>query len=347
MPPQTQTVFRLTSRNGFDGLQAFKEPVPTIGDYEVLVKIRSVSINYRDIAIANDTYPLMVKDQVIPCSDMAGEVVEVSSQVDDISIGDNVVAPISSSALYGPVKEDRNSLGGGKDGVLREYIVLPAHVVIKLPKSPHSFSEWAALVGTGTTTWNCFYGCVPLKPGQTVLIQGTGGVALTALIFARAAGATTILTSSSDEKLEKVKGKYIVDHTINYKKHPNWAAEVKRITNGQGADHVIENGGIGTIQQSLECVTMGGTISLVGFLTSIPQDQVPDVTLLAISKGATLHGILGGSKQQLEEAVNFVGSRNLPVPVDKTFGFNRGDIIAALRYVESGQHIGKVCINLD
>jgi D-arabinose 1-dehydrogenase-like Zn-dependent alcohol dehydrogenase len=92
---------------------------------------------------------------------------------------------------------------------------------------------------------------------------------------------------------------------------------------------------------------MGGTISLVGFLTSIPQDQVPDVTLLAISKGATLHGILGGSKQQLEEAVNFVGSRDLPVPVDKTFGFNRGDIIAALRYVESGQHIGKVCINLD
>jgi NADPH:quinone reductase-like Zn-dependent oxidoreductase len=172
MRPQTQTVFRLTSRNGFDGLQALKEPVPTIGDYEVLVKIRSVSINYRDIAIANDTYPLMVKDQVIPCSDMAGEVVEVSSQVEDISIGDNVVVPLSSSALYGPVKEDRNSLGGGKDGVLREYIVLPAHVVIKLPKSPHSFSEWAALVGTGTTIWNCFYGCVPLKPGQTVLIQG-------------------------------------------------------------------------------------------------------------------------------------------------------------------------------
>ncbi|KIW51784.1 hypothetical protein PV05_10470 [Exophiala xenobiotica] len=203
MPPQTQTVFRLTSRNGFDGLQAFKEPIPTIGDYEVLVKIRSVSINYRDIAIAHDKYPLMVKDQVIPCSDMAGEVVGVSSQVEDIFIGDNIVAPISSSALYGPVKEDRNTLGGGKDGVLREYIVLPAHTVIKLPKSPHTFSEWAALVGTGTTIWNCFYGYVPLKPGQTVLIQGTGGVALTALIFARAAGATTILTSSSDEKLEK------------------------------------------------------------------------------------------------------------------------------------------------
>ncbi|KIW87926.1 uncharacterized protein Z519_11511 [Cladophialophora bantiana CBS 173.52] len=347
MSPQQQTVFRLTSGGGFEGLQAFKEPVPTIGDYEVLVKIHSVAINYRDIAIANGTYPLAVNDQVVPCTDMAGQVLQVSKQVDNIVVGDAVVAAISSSALYGPVKDDKHTLGGSKDGVLREYIVLPVHQVVKLPRSLHTFTQWSAAVATGTTVWNCFYGCLPLKPGQTVLIQGTGGVALTALIFARAAGATTIITSSSDEKLAKVKVKYGVDHTINYKTHPNWAAEVQRLTNGQGADHVIENGGIGTIQQSIECAAMGGTISLVGFLASIPQDQVPDVTLLALSKGALLHGILAGSKQQLEEAVQFIGSRDLPVPVDRTFAFNRDDIIAALKYVASGQHIGKVCINLN
>ncbi|OQV10845.1 Alcohol dehydrogenase GroES-like domain-containing protein [Cladophialophora immunda] len=347
MSPKEQTVFRYTSGKGFDGLQAFKEPVPAIGDYEVLVKIHSVAINYRDIAIARGTYPLAVKDQVVPCTDMAGEVLQVSKQVDNISVGDTVVAAISSSTLYGPVKDQEHTLGGTIDGVLREYIVLPVHQVIKLPKSPHTLTQWSAVVATGSTVWNCFYGGLPLKPGQTVLIQGTGGVALTALIFARAAGATTIITSSSDEKLANVKAKYGADHTINYNTHPNWAAEVQRITNGAGVDHVIENGGIGTIQQSIECVAMGGTISLVGFLKGIPQDQVPDVTLLAICKGVLLRGILAGSKQQLEEAVQFVGSRNLTVPLDKTFAFNRDDIVAALQYVASGQHVGKVCIHLN
>ncbi|KAH0847649.1 hypothetical protein AYO21_02921 [Fonsecaea monophora] len=347
MSPQEQTVFRYTSGKGFDRLQAFKEPIPTIGDYEVLIKIHSVSINYRDIAIAHGTYPLVVKDQVVPCSDMAGEVLQVSKQVHNMSVGDAVIAAISSSTLYGPVKDHQNTLGGTVDGVLREYIVLPVHQVIKLPKSSHSLTEWSATVGTGATIWNCFYGCLPLKPGQTVLIQGTGGVALTALVFAKAAGATTIITSSSDEKLAKVKDTYGADHTINYKTHPDWAAEVRRITDGEGADHVIENGGIGTIRQSIECVAMGGIISLVGFLASMPQDQVPDVTLLAISKGVVLHGILAGSKQQLEEAVQFIGKRNLTVPVGRTFAFNRDDIVTALQYVASGQHTGKVCITLN
>ncbi|KIY04192.1 uncharacterized protein Z520_00885 [Fonsecaea multimorphosa CBS 102226] len=319
MFPQEQTVFRLTLGKGLDGLQAFKEPLTAIGDYEVLIKVHSVAINYRDIAISRGIYPLAVKDNVVPCTDMAGEVLQVSKQVDNLSVGDAVVAAISSSTLYGTVKDQDHTLGSTQDGVLREYIVLPVHQVIKLPKSSHTLTEWSAMVATASTMWNCFYGSSPLKPGQTVLIQGTGGVALTALIFARAAGATTIITSSSDEKLAAVKAKYRPDHTINYKTHPNWAAEVQRITNGDGADHIIENGGIGTIRQSIECAAMGGSIYLVGFLTGVPQGQVPDVVSLALSKGLRLQGILAGSKQQLEEAVRFIGSRNLPVPVDRTF----------------------------
>lgn len=144
-----------------------------------------------------------------------------------------------------------------------------------------------------------------------------------------------------------MKSKYGADHTINYKTHPNWAAEVQRITNGQGVDHVIEVSGTGTIKQSIEAVAWGGVVSVIGFLSTVSQEEMPDVTHLTLLKGAVLRGILSGSKQQLEDAVRFMGSRELQMPVDKTFGFNRDDIIEALKYVESGKHIGKVCINLD
>ncbi|KAL6250040.1 hypothetical protein RBB50_002341 [Rhinocladiella similis] len=248
MASTTQTVFRLTSRTGVGQIQAYQEPIPTVGDYEVLVKIKSVSLNYRDIAIQTNTYPLAVREQVIPCSDLAGEVVQVSDKVENFAVGDTVIAS-NNPTQYGVVKDLEHTLGGPVDGTLREYITLPASQLLKVPKSSHTVTDWAAVLSTGVTAWNCFYGAVPLKPGQTVLVQGTGGVSLTALILARAAGAKTIVTSSSDEKLKIVKAKYGADYTINYKTHPNWAAEAQRITEGQGVDHIIENGGIGTIRQ--------------------------------------------------------------------------------------------------
>lgn len=168
----SHTVYRLTSRIGFDGLQAFQEPVPSAGKHEVLVKVRSVALNFRDIAIAKGIFPLPVKDNVVPCSDMAGEVVQVGDGVRGFSIGDHVTAPVSLIVLYGPVKDEDNSLGGSVDGVLRQYLVLPAHATIKLPKSSHSFTEWAAMVTTAYTVWNSFYGSAPLRPGQTVLLLG-------------------------------------------------------------------------------------------------------------------------------------------------------------------------------
>ena len=172
-------------------------------------------------------------------------------------------------------------------------------------------------------------------------------MSLTALIFAKAAGATIIVTSSSDTKLEYVKSKFGADYTINYKTHPNWSAEVQRITNGQGADHIIENGGAGTMQQSLESVAIGGTISVIGFLSAVSQDKMPDVAMSALMKACVVRGVLGGSKQQLEEAVRFMARCELFVPVDKTFAFTREEIIAGMNYVASGKHIGKVCITMD
>ncbi len=170
--PSLQTVFRLTSRNCFDGIQAFQEPIPTISNHELLIKVRSVALNYRDVAIATSTYPLPVKDHVIPCSDMAGEVAQVGALVKGFSIGDPVLAPINPSLLYGTLKDASDTFGGPKDGVLREYIAVPAHAIIKLPNSSRSFSQWAAVVTTGSPVWNAFSGNKSLKPGETVLLLG-------------------------------------------------------------------------------------------------------------------------------------------------------------------------------
>jgi NADPH:quinone reductase-like Zn-dependent oxidoreductase len=355
----SQTVFRITLKDGIDGIQAFKEPVPKAGHYEVLVKIRSVALNYRDIAIAKSEYPLPIKDQVVPTSDMAGEVVEVGKLVDGFSVGDWVIPPISASYIYGPFKGGFDAYGSVADGMLREYVALPAHILIKLPKSTLSFNQWASMVGTGGTMWNAFYGNTPLKPDDTVLLQGklneplrtmteflgTGGVSITGLVLAKAAGATTIITSSSDKKLECAKS-LGADYTINYKTQPNWASEVLRLTGGQGVDHVVENGGLGTIEQSLECVTESGIISLIGFLSNDGQSQ-PNMLMPALIKAVVVRGIRGGSKHQLEEVVRSIARRELPMPVDKVFGFNREDIVAAFKYVASGKHIGKVCISVN
>lgn len=166
-------------------------------------------------------------------------------------------------------------------------------------------------------------------------------------MLAKAAGATTIITSSSDDKLRLVKEKYGLDYVINYKTTPGWAVEAKRITGGRGVDYILENGGSGTIKQSLECIAMGGIISVIGFLSQAKQEDMPDVAGLALSKGSVVRGITVGSKQLLEEMVRFVVQRNLSPPVEKTFGFSPKEVIAAYEYLKSGTHVGKVCISLD
>lgn len=180
-----------------------------------------------------------------------------------------------------------------------------------------------------------------------MLISGTGGVSLASLILAKAAGARTIITSSSDEKLALVKEKYGIDHGVNYNTQPNWSAEVQCLTHGHGADHIIEVGGVGTVVQSFESVAWGGTISMIGFLSSVAQEDMPDVAMLTILKGVTLRGILAGSKQMLEEAVTLVAAQNLELPIDRVFGSSREEVVEAFELVGSGKMIGKVCIRMD
>ncbi|CAN9475139.1 alcohol dehydrogenase [Alternaria sp. MG1] len=341
----TQRVFRLPQRTSILDLQVNEEKVPEPASQEVLIRIKSIALNFRDFAVATGKYPFPVKDNVVPCSDLSGEVVRVGNQVDDFAEGDRVIASFDLKTLYGAMPDWHHSLGGCYDGVLREYIALPSSALVKVPStSGLSFAQLSALVCTGTTAWNALYGNNPLKPGQTVLFLGTGGVSITGLILAKAAGAVTIITSSSDDKLAQVRKTYGADYTINYKSNANWSQEVLKITNGHGADFILENGGAGTIAQSIEAVAYGGNIAVIGFLAPCQQDKMPDVAALALSKGAIVRGIMVGSKQQLEDVTRFVTSKNLNVPVEKVFGFEREDVVSAFEYLVSGQHIGKVCI---
>ncbi|KAJ0374309.1 hypothetical protein COL26b_007556 [Colletotrichum chrysophilum] len=273
---------------------------------------------------------------------------KVGQHVDGFAEGDKVVAAFDLSTLCGPMKDWNHSLGGVFDGALRQYIVLPTSALVKVPSdSQLSYSELSALVCTGSTVWNSLYGNTVLKPGQTVLCLGTGGVSITGLMLAKAAGATTIITSSSDSKLKYVQETYGADHVINYKSKPNWSDEVLKITKGQGADFILENGGAGTIAQSINAVAYGGSIAVIGFLASCPQDQMPDVAALALSKGAVVRGIMVGSRQHLEEVTRYVVARGLKVPVEKEFGFGRDEVVAAFEYLSTGAHVGKVCVKVQ
>lgn len=171
----SQRVFRLTGdRKSFDELQSFQEDIPTISNREVLIRVRAVALNYRDFAISTSQYPFPVKDKVVPCSDAAGEIVEVGSAVaKQLAVGDTVIGTFDPTNLYGPQQNWNHGQGGPVDGVLRQYVVLLAEAVVKVPADASlSHAQWASLVVTGVTAWNALYGNVPLKPGQSVLFQG-------------------------------------------------------------------------------------------------------------------------------------------------------------------------------
>ncbi|KAB8260894.1 hypothetical protein BDV32DRAFT_149055 [Aspergillus pseudonomiae] len=189
-----------------------------------------------------------------------------------------------------------------------------------------------------------FKGSVPSAGKYEIVIKGSSGIR-TGLVLEKAAGATTIITSSLKEKLHYVQHKYGADYTTNYKTTSKWAEEVQKITNGNGVDYILENGGSGTIKQSLEAVSYGVNIAVIGFLSPPLQYTMPDVAGLALVKGVIVRGIMVGSKQQLEDAVRFIGTHNIPVPVEKTFKFGRDQVVDAYAYLASRQHTGKVGID--
>ncbi|KAF7193666.1 Zinc-type alcohol dehydrogenase-like protein, partial [Pseudocercospora fuligena] len=341
-----QKVFRLPSKGaGVDALQETTEPIPKAQAHEVVLKIHASTLNFRDLVIATGLYPFPVKDNAVPLSDAAGTIEEVGPGVFGFENGDFAIANFDPTNQFGPQRDWENALGGPVDGVCRPYVALPASCIVKIPKNYEAIMAPARR--SRTTAWNALYGNLPLKAGQTVLFQGTGGVSMTGLMLAKAAGAKTIITSSSDEKLKFAREKYGADFTINYKKTPKWGEAALELTNGQGVDYVFENGGAGTIAESIKCVARGGQIAVIGFLAQIDQKDMPDVAALVLDKGCIVRGINVGAKQLTEDMVQLVCSKDLAMPIDKTYKFELQEIKAAYKELSKAGHVGKIAIHIQ
>lgn len=326
---------------GLEALQLTERPDPQPGPGQVLVRIRAVSLNYRDLLVVKGVWrPTSPR---IPASDGVGEVVAVGEGVTRMRTGDRVAGIFLPGWIDGEAAPERlrvPSLGGvGTDGVLAELVVFEEKSVVRVPEHL-SDVEAATLPLAGVTAWHAIVRRSGVKQGDTVLVQGTGGVSLFALQFARMAGATVLVTSSSDEKLRRAR-ELGAAHGINYRDSPHWDERVLEITANRGVDHIVEVVGGENLNRSLHAVRMSGTISVVGLLggTSAPVE-----TFGFVEKNVRLHGILVGSREMFEEMNRAVAEHKLTPAIDRVFGFEEAG--EALRYLETGAHFGKVCIGV-
>lgn len=332
-----------TLGDGIDALKLADRPTPEAKAGEILVKINAVSLNYRDLLVINSKGNWKPDEPRIPVSDGAGEVVAVGAGVTKWKTGDRVAGIFLPHWIDGELTAEgiKNSLGGAAaDGVMSEYAVFNENAVVAIPEGL-SFEEAATLPCAPVTAWHAVVHRSRVKSGDTVVIQGTGGVSLSVLQFAHALGAKVIATSSSDEKLARVK-ELGADATINYKQTPDWDKQVLEITGGLGADHVFEMVGGAGLNQSLNALRMGGTISIIGLLGG----GVGEVnTIKFFSKNANVYGVEVGSREMFEEMNRFIEANNIKPVVDKVFEF--AEFKEALKYLESGSHFGKVVVRLS
>ncbi|CAL1698345.1 unnamed protein product [Somion occarium] len=337
--PSKTAEYYIAKPEGIEHLTFREAPLAPPKSTEVLVKIHAVSLNYRDIAAVTGTYPGL-KPEVVPCSDMAGEVIAVGSEVKDWKKGDRVTSNFCVDHLYGDVTKEilDSALGGPSDGTLTQYKNFPAHALLRVPEYL-TYEETATLPCAAVTAWNALLGPVPLKGGDTVLVQGTGGVSIFALQIAAAMGATVIATSSSNEKLQLAK-KLGATHLINYKEHPDWDQQVLKLTGGRGADHIIEIGGPGTLLKSISAARYAGWIHNIGFLAGVCVSHSPT----SRKKGVTFRSILIGSRTQFEDMNRLFVARQIHPVVNKVFTFEQAQ--EAYQYLLSQKHVGKVVIKV-
>ena len=311
-------------------------PLTQPGYGEVLVAIRAVSLNYRDLLIAAGKYTHFASD-VILASDAAGEVVAVGEGVTRFAPGDRVAGNFFQGWFDGEYRREagKTSLGGAIPGVLATARLFDQRGLVRVP-SHLSWEEAATLPCAAVTAWHALSST---KPGDTVLILGTGGVAIFGLQFAKMRGARAIITSSSDEKLSKARA-LGADDTINYRSTPDWEAEVLRLTNGRGADNVLELGGAGTLGKSIASVRPGGQVSVIGIVTGTTEP----VNIGAILPNIRLQGVYVGSVAMFEEMNRAIELHQMKPVIDRVFSFDQAR--DALAYLESAKHFGKVVISV-
>jgi NADPH:quinone reductase-like Zn-dependent oxidoreductase len=283
------------------------------------------------------TYPFSFPLPLVPTSDGVGEVVAVGEGVTRARVGDRVLGTFHQSWIAGRYEEGTPQLGGSADGMLAEYVRLDQQGIVHAP-SNLTDEEAATLPCAGLTSWHSLVTESRLEAGDTVLIQGTGGVSLFGLQFSAMFGARTIVTSSSDAKLERAKS-LGATHTINYVKTPVWHSEVRALNGGRGVDHVIEVGGPDSFLQSLQAIRIGGQINMVGYIGSKHGAINP---LEILYHRATVRGIPVGSRESFEAMNRAIEANNMRPVIDKVFPWT--DAVAAIRYMQEGKHFGKIIL---
>lgn len=326
---------------GIDKLTQTTREMPEPGPNEVLVRLRAASLNFRDVMVVSGTYNPRMKLPAIPFSDGAGEIVAVGENVTKWNIGDRVCSTVIAGWHEGEpsAEKSKTAIGAGAaDGVLREYAVFEQDSVVRAPEHL-SFEEAATLPCAAVTAWNALVVSGNVKQGDTVLTLGTGGVSIFAVQIAKHFGARVIATSSSDEKLEKVR-KLGADDTVNYRTREDWDKAVLELTDGRGVDHVIEVGGTGTLTKSVKAVRVGGHIALIGALDMAGEfNPVP-----VFMKGIRMQGIFVGSREMFEGLNAMITESKMKPVIDRVFEFTEAR--EALRYMESGSHFGKIVIRI-
>jgi NADPH:quinone reductase-like Zn-dependent oxidoreductase len=334
-------VIEIRNSFGLESLTLTERPDPSPGPGQVLISVKAVSLNYRDLMMTKGQYDPKLKLPRIPCSDGAGEVTAVGPGVTGWKPGDRVCGLFLQHWQGGEITGDkaRGALGGDIDGMLAEQVVLPESGVIRFP-AHLSFEEASTLPCAALTAWNALTGPDGVTAGETVLLQGTGGVSLFALQFVKMFGARAILTSSADAKLERART-LGADEGINYKTTPDWDKKVRELTGGAGVDHIVEVGGAGTLNRSLKAVRTGGQISFIGVLSGVGG---PVDTVLVLMRSLRLRGIYVGSREMFEAMNRAVALHKMKPVVDRIFPFTEAR--AAMQYLESGAHFGKIVIKL-
>ncbi len=332
--------YRLHAFEGPDAIRWEDLPTPEPGPGQIRVRVRATSLNFRDLMISKGIYNPRLKLPLIPLSDGAGEVSAVGTGVTRYRLGDRVVSAFMPGWVDGEPTDTkvRSALGGEVDGMLAEEVVLPETGVLPIP-SHLSFEEAATLPCAAVTAWNALFETGSLQPGDSVLVQGTGGVSIFALQFARMAGARVIVTSSSDAKLARVKEMGASD-LINYRTTPDWDKPVRQLTGGVGVDAIVEVGGAGTLPLSIRCVKLGGYVALIGVLTGGGEFNPMPVLMRHIR----LQGIFVGSVQMFAGMLKAIEVAQMRPVIDRVFPFEQA--IDALKHMESGSHFGKVVIRV-
>ncbi|MEM9828422.1 MAG: NAD(P)-dependent alcohol dehydrogenase [Planctomycetota bacterium] len=331
--------YLINSSDGIDAMSFEDVDAPSPGPGEVKIALKAASLNYRDGIIAQGGYSRNDQSPVVPLSDGAGEIIEVGDGVSKWKIGDRVSPSFFRDWHSGSPCESvlHSGLGGGIDGVLSEQFIAPEDALVAIPED-WSYVEAATVPCAAVTAWHALFHAGDLQPGQTVLLLGTGGVSIFALQMAKAAGATVIITSSSDEKLRRAID-LGADHGINYRVHPEWHKEVRRLTSDRGVDHVVEVGGPGTLERSLKSAAVGGHVHLIGVLDS-PQSKVSP--MLCVFNVVDIHGIYVGSRDMHQRTIDQMVATNIRPVIDRSFAFTEAK--AAYQHLASGKHFGKVVI---